>query len=148
MLKSAIHTEKECLAAVWACERFSTYLYGLDNFTVHTDHKPLVSLINNKDLNMVPLRCQWLLMHLIRYNPTAENVPGKILRVADTLSRQPLPVMQSKVSELTCEVSVSAASFSLWLERVKQEMSTDYNLVWPGLENEICDMVTKCSECM
>lgn len=84
--------EKECLVLVWACERFSTYLYDLDNFTAHTDHKPLVPLINNKDLDTVPLRCQRLLMHLMKYNPTAEYVPGKMLTMADTQSRQPLPI--------------------------------------------------------
>ena len=41
--------EKECLAAVWACEKFSRYLYGLDR--VQSDHKPLIPLINCKDLN-------------------------------------------------------------------------------------------------
>lgn len=127
--------EKECLAVVWACERLSTYLYGLDNFTVHTDHKPLVPLINNKDLDTVPLRCQRLLMRLMKYNPTAEYVPGKTLTVADTLSRQPLPAMQSEVSELTCDVSVfENAAHKAWpvspskLERIKQETSTDYDL--------------------
>lgn len=128
--------EKECLAVVWTCERFSTYLYGLDSFIVHTDHKPLAPLINNKDLDMVPLRCQRLLMRLMRYNPTAEYVPGKTLTVADTLSRQPLSVTQSKISELTCDVSVlEDAAHAAWpvspskLEWIKQETSTDRDLL-------------------
>ena len=127
----------ECLAVVWACERFSTYLYGLDSFTVQTDHKPLAPLINNKDLNMVPLRCKRLLMRLMRYNPTAEYVPGKTLTVADTLSRQPLSVIQSEISELTCDVSVfEDAAQAAWsvlpskLERIKQETSTTVTCRW------------------
>uniref|UniRef100_A0A8C6L0J9 Gypsy retrotransposon integrase-like protein 1 n=1 Tax=Nothobranchius furzeri TaxID=105023 RepID=A0A8C6L0J9_NOTFU len=127
--------EKECLAAVWSCERFSTYLYGLDNFTVHTDHKPLVPLINNKDLDRVPLRCQRLLMRMMKFNPIAEYVPGKTLTVADMLSRQPLPVITSEVSELTCDVSVfEDAAHTAWpmspskLERIKQETSVDSDL--------------------
>ncbi|XP_042345404.1 uncharacterized protein K02A2.6-like [Plectropomus leopardus] len=129
------HIEKDCLAVVWACDRFSTYLYGLDSFTVHTDHKPLAPLINNKDLDTVPPRCQRLLMRLMRYNPAAEYMPGKTLTVADTLSRQPLPAIQSEISELTCDVSVfEDAAHTAWpvspskLEQIKQETSTDYDL--------------------
>lgn len=96
---------EECLAVVWACARFSTFLYRLDNFTVQTDHKPLTPLINNKDLDAVPLRCQRLLMCLMRFSPTAEYVPGKTLTIADALSRQPLSVKESEISELTCDVS-------------------------------------------
>ena len=82
--------EKELLAAVWASEKFDKYLRGLDSFKIHTDHKPLIPIINSKDIDTAPIRCQRLLLRLMKYNATAEFVPGKLLTVADALSRKPV----------------------------------------------------------
>ena len=67
--------ERECLACVWTCEKFTQYLLGLESYRLITDHKPVVPLIGEKHLNMVPLRCQRLLMRMMWFNPNHEY-PG------------------------------------------------------------------------
>ncbi|GAA6087031.1 uncharacterized protein K02A2.6-like [Tachysurus ichikawai] len=127
--------EKECLAAVWSCEKFARFLYGLESIVLQTDHKPLISLINANDLDSVPLRCQRLLLRMMRYNPEAQYVPGKQLVVADTLSRHPQPTISAEVSELVLEVeSYENAVSDAWpisqpkMDSVKRETGLDYEL--------------------
>ncbi|XP_065186196.1 uncharacterized protein K02A2.6-like [Sycon ciliatum] len=107
--------EKELLASVWGCEHFHQYLYGAPRFTIQTDHKPLVPLMNTRDLDRVPLRCQRLLIRLMRYDVQAEYVPGKNMVLADTLSRAPLPDTPATESDLhsDSEATIAAVLSSL-----------------------------------
>ena len=41
------------LCLTWGCERFSEFLVGID-FSLQTDHKPLIPLLSTKNLEDVP----------------------------------------------------------------------------------------------
>lgn len=80
--------EKEALAATWACERLTDYILGM-SFTVETDHKPLVPLLNTTELWKMPPRIQRFRLRLMRYNAKFTHVAGKEQTTADALSRAP-----------------------------------------------------------
>ena len=119
--------EKELLASVWCCEHFRQYLYGAPQFVVQTDHKPLVPLINSRDLDKVPIRCQRLLIRLLRFDVRAEYVPGKDMIIADTLSRAPLSSTvtgtelheesEATISCVVSEICSASRKGENWLEQ-------------------------------
>ena len=78
--------EKEALACTWATEKFADYVLG-KTFTLETDHKPLVALLGDKNLNHLPPRILRFRLRLSRFSYSVEYVPGKLLYTADTLSR-------------------------------------------------------------
>lgn len=123
--------EKECLAAVWSCERFDRYLVGLPSFILETDHKPLIPLINTRDLSETPLRCQRMLMRLARFNIQAQFVQGKDMFVADTLSRKPITEcnttnsIQTEVIEHVNFVTSSWPASDVYLSKIKQATGED-----------------------
>jgi transposase InsO family protein len=83
--------EKEALALVWACERFSTYVIGKP-IKLETDHKPLVPLLGKTNLDSLPPRVLRFRIRLMRFHYTISHVPGKSLNTADTLSRAPTSI--------------------------------------------------------
>lgn len=58
--------EKELLAIMFGCVRFHQYIYGHEDITVETDHRPL-EYIFKKPLNETPARLQRLLLKLQTY---------------------------------------------------------------------------------
>ena len=82
--------ELECLAIQWAILKCRNYLIGV-NFTVKTDHKPLLGVINGKDIDAINnARLQRILSKLLGYTYIVEYVPGKLNLIADALSRAPV----------------------------------------------------------
>ncbi len=83
--------EKECLAICNGLNKFDQWLYGKHDITIHTDHKPLETILK-KPLNKAPARLQRMMTRLQRYPTiTVEYRKGTSLHLADTLSRAFLP---------------------------------------------------------
>ena len=84
--------ERELLAIVFACQRFSTYLLRR-SFIAESDHKPL-EMIAMKNLVNAPPRLQRMLLELQKYDVTIKYRPGKEMQLADALSRCPARASQ------------------------------------------------------
>ena len=135
--------EKELLASVWACERFNRYLVGLD-FTLLTDHKPLIPLINSKDLSDIPIRCQRLMIRISRFAPHAVYCPGKDMQVPDTLSRCPstletseINVNEAAISDYVGQVTSSWPVSDKFVEKVREETQQDMKIL-AAIEYTLC----------
>ena len=77
--------EKEMLAICFACTKFHQYIYG-KCIDVQTDHRPLESILRKPIAKASP-RLQRMMLQLQRYSLNVMYVPGKLMHVADTLSR-------------------------------------------------------------
>lgn len=75
--------ERECLALVWAVEKFHIYIYGTP-FLIQTDHQPLSYLSQAKHLNSRVLRWSFVLQE---YSFRVERIKGSENAGADFLSR-------------------------------------------------------------
>ena len=96
--KDICSDRKEAMAMTWACEKFSDYVLECD-FLIEIDHKPLVPLLNTKQLDGLPPRVLRFRLRLARYKYKVEHVPGRDLYTADTLFRDPVaPNLRLKIS--------------------------------------------------
>ena len=77
--------EKEMLAICFACQKVHQYIYG-KSIDVHSDHRPLESIMK-KPIGKASPRLQRMMLQLQRYTLNVRYVPGKLMYVADTLSR-------------------------------------------------------------
>ncbi|GFT84233.1 retrovirus-related Pol polyprotein from transposon opus [Trichonephila clavipes] len=89
-------TERECLAVIWALNKFKTY-FGPLPVKVITDHAALTKLTNGKNLSSRMIR--WALK-LSEFNIEWEHIPGVQNVVADLLSRNPVDSVEG--SQISC----------------------------------------------
>ena len=102
--------EKEALAVVFGCHKFHHYIYGRP-ITVESDHKPLESIFR-KPLLAAPMRLQRLLLAVQKYDLKVQYKPGKLMFVADALSRH---YLNETKEELIPEVDVNNITLNQYL---------------------------------
>ena len=124
--------EKELLAIVYACEKFSHYIYGHQT-TVHSDHKPLEA-IWRKQINATSPRLQRMLLRLLKFQLRIEYLPGSKMCIADALSRACLPttdndrVLSEEMDIMVHVVLSSCPVSSATIPEFRQETSKDSEL--------------------
>ncbi|XP_063390383.1 uncharacterized protein LOC134676003 [Cydia fagiglandana] len=94
-------TERECLAVIWAVEKYRPYIDG-HTVLVKTDHQPLKWLLTHKSPSGRLIR--WALK-LQGFDIKYEYTPGKANVIADTLSR-PVCDENSKEECGVCSISI------------------------------------------
>lgn len=84
--KNFSQIEKELLSVVWATKKFHYYIYG-KKCSVLNDHKPLENLLK-KGIHAIPsTRLQRLKLKLLKYNIEFKYQKGRLMHIADLLSR-------------------------------------------------------------
>ena len=111
------------MASVYVCEKFSRFLIGLPFFFLYTDHKPLVPLFNNKGFDNMPIRCQRLLLRMMRFNVHVKFVPG-MDNIIDVLLWMP-QTQENKDLELLAEI---------------QQYVDSVQAVWPMSSGKLSEM--------
>ena len=112
--------ERELLAIVFACQRFSTYLLGR-SFIAESDHK-LLEMIAMKNLANAPPRLQGMLLELQKYDVTIKYRPGGEMQLANALSRCPARASQ----EIKLDMRVDYIAFMKpWIEKLKDSTQRD-----------------------
>lgn len=95
--------EKELLSIIYACEKYHQYIYG-KVVEVETDHRPLEAILKKPIARASP-RIQRMMIRLQRYEINVKYVPGRLMYLADTLSRAYNP-KQEETNDLHAEMEV------------------------------------------
>ena len=98
--------EKEALGVVWACEKFSNHLIGIQ-FSIVTDHSPLIQCFTTKQLDEISPRLQRIRIRLMKYDFQISHVAGIRNILPDMLSRSP-QVSRATVNELKLTQDIQA----------------------------------------
>ena len=96
--------ELELLAIQLATDKCRLYMAGTD-FTILTDHQPLLGILNRKNLDAINnIRIQRLTSKLLGYSFRVEWIPGKIHEIAEALSRNPVFAAPNHKDIIVCKI--------------------------------------------
>ncbi|KAK7099318.1 hypothetical protein V1264_003469 [Littorina saxatilis] len=121
-------TDREMLAVVYGVEHFHLYLYG-SSFTVVTDHKPLLGIVNSQKPTTARIE-RWRL-RLMPYEMSLTYAPGRDdLNPADYISRHPqsTPQRENKGEEYINYVAENAVPVAMTKHEVRIETQRDDQL--------------------
>ncbi|MEW8560660.1 MAG: RNase H-like domain-containing protein, partial [Candidatus Thiodiazotropha sp.] len=122
--------ELEMYGILFGCKRFHQYIYGR-KISVQTDHLPLVPIMK-KPLHVAPPRLQRMMLQLQPYDIEVSHVPGKLIPLADCLSRKSLPDTYPELTEgMDCQVHMVISSLPISdrkLKEIKQMTDQDPTL--------------------
>ena len=110
-------------------EKCRLFLAGAD-FTIVTDHQPLLGVLNRKNLDAINnVRIQRLMSKLLGYSFKVEWIPGKNHSIADALSRNPVFAAPKHKDIIVSKISVDIEDLALAeLSRIASE-DKDYQEV-------------------
>jgi transposase InsO family protein len=128
--KNYAQYEKEALSVVFGVKKFHQYLLGRQ-FTIVTDHMPLVTSLGEKPLSpMASSRMARWQMLLSSYQYNIVHKSGKHHNNADALSRLPLPYEDSSEEDIAKINLISALDSSpVTAEELKAKFNKDSTLV-------------------
>ena len=117
-------------------EKFHYFLYG-NKFTLETDQKPLVSIYEKHLVDVSP-RIQRLIIRALPYNFHIVYVPGKLIPMANALSRNLKKLTSEDEEEDQISLPILAVNYITGnyqqhpdkpvIDQIKEETSTDATL--------------------
>ena len=130
--------EKECLAIVYAAERFDHYIFGCDNVWIQSNHQSL-EMIFKKSLSSAASRLQRMLLRLQRYNLCISYPKGSEMVLVDTLSRGFLPFSSTESSFVNLLESIESQSSVSQSTHTAIKEATSNDAVLTSLRQMILD---------
>ena len=95
-------TEGEALALSWSINHAKNYVLGCKNLLIATDHKPLLGIFNDRELNTISNpRTSKLKENTLHYQFKIQHCPGKWQRGPDACSRNPSPFTANSSNQPT-----------------------------------------------
>ena len=110
--------EKELLAILYGMNKFEHFTFGR-KVLVQSDHKPLETIFR-KSLVNAPRRLQRMLLQLQKYELEVVYRPGKMMHLADTLSRAFLPRTETSPGSMDNVHIMDVSDLELEIAQINQ----------------------------